>query len=69
MIKLRYLIGVTAEMEPLRKDMVKKMFPAEPAIPIKTRGTKSRAVGILNSKNNEIDPQKIITKVKKVAIK
>ena len=69
MIKLRYLIGVTAEMEPLRKDIVKKIFPAEPAIPIKIRGTKSRAVGILNSKNNEIDPQKITAKVKKVAIK
>ena len=39
--KLKYLMGVTVETDPLRKDIVKNIFPVDPAIPIATRGNKS----------------------------
>jgi hypothetical protein len=62
--KLRYLIGVTVDTEPLRKDMVKNIFPVDPAIPMAISGNKSCKLGITNVKNKEHAPTAINVNVK-----
>ncbi len=67
--RLKYLIGVTVDTAPLRSDMVKKILPVDPVMPINTSGSISFGSGIVASKNNETKPTTIKTIVKYIAIK
>ena len=56
--KLRYLIGVTVDTDPLRKDMVKNIFPVDRQFQCYQR-QQSCKLGITNVKNKEHAPTAI----------
>ena len=37
--RLKYLMGVTVDTAPFRSDIVRKILPVDPAIPISTSGS------------------------------